>query len=245
MLAFALILAALPPPERVIPLEGETHHVQGIVIDQTSVWVTSVDRAAREAVLFRFDLKDGRRQARKVLGGEPYYHPGGMDTDGESLWIPLAEYRPASRSIIERRSTNTLDVLSSFEVPDHIGCVALFNGRLYGANWDARDIYEWSLDGKLVRKRPNPTGFGFQDLKGRGGLLVGAGMSPRETKNHSVVWLDPETLAVRRQILAGETDRRVAFVNEGLDIRDGYLYLLPEDGPSRLYMWQLASLPER
>ena len=30
------------------------------------------------------------------------YHPGGIDYDGRHIWVPVAEYRPNSRSIIYR-----------------------------------------------------------------------------------------------------------------------------------------------
>lgn len=241
-LAFLLQLAPLPAPSLVLALEGETHHVQGILVDGGGLWVTAVDRERREAILFQFDIATGRRMNRILLAREPYFHPGGLDGDGESLWIPLAEYRPGGRSIIERRSKKDLSVLQRFEAPDHIGCVALLAGRLYGANWDAQDIYEWSLRGEFIRKRSNPTGYRFQDLKGRAGRLVGAGMAPKGSDAHAIVWLDPAQLAVWRTLPAGATSRGVPFVNEGLDVTHSHLYLLPEDTPSRLFVWELGRL---
>ena len=52
-------------------------------------------------------------------------------------------------------------------------------------------------------------------------------------------WLDPETLEVKRQIVTGATDRGVAYTHEGMAVRDGVLYLLPEDEPSRLFRYRL------
>jgi hypothetical protein len=37
----------------------------------------------------------------------------------------------------------------------------------------------------------------------------------------------------------GLTDRGVRFSNEGMAIRDGILFLLPEDDPSRLFRYRL------
>ena len=50
---------------------------------------------------------------------------------------------------------------------------------------------------------------------------------------------DPETLVVKRQIVTGATDRGVAYTHEGMAVRDGILYLLPEDEPSRLLRFKL------
>ena len=36
------------------------------------------------------------------LGEGTIYHPGGIDFDGKFIWVPVAEYRPNSRSIIYR-----------------------------------------------------------------------------------------------------------------------------------------------
>ncbi|MBC8167696.1 MAG: hypothetical protein H7Y20_17735, partial [Bryobacteraceae bacterium] len=47
-------------PLRVLALQGETHHVQGIDTDGVHLWVTAVDRPTRKGYLFEFALKDGR-----------------------------------------------------------------------------------------------------------------------------------------------------------------------------------------
>jgi len=36
------------------------------------------------------------------------YHPGGMDYDGEHIWVSVAEYRPNSKRNIYRVDPNTL-----------------------------------------------------------------------------------------------------------------------------------------
>ncbi len=41
---------------RTVQLSGTTHHVQGIDFDETRLWVTSVDRAARKGYLQEFSL---------------------------------------------------------------------------------------------------------------------------------------------------------------------------------------------
>ena len=60
------------------------------------------DRDAGEGVghLFKVDLRTGHEGtllASTTLGEGTMYHPGGIDFDGTSLWVPVAEYRPDSR----------------------------------------------------------------------------------------------------------------------------------------------------
>jgi hypothetical protein len=232
-------LSSLPAPERVLALQGETHHVQGIALDGGGLWVTAVDRAQRQGLLLRFDLASGKPLLRLSSGEGERFHPGGFDLDATSLWIPAAEYKPLSSAWIERRDRHTGALLSRFETTDHIGAIARLPDRLLGANWDARRFYEWTTDGKLIRVRDNPTPWRFQDLKFRDGLLVGAGVGPKGSNQHAIVWLDPKTLQVRKLLPAGATDRGVPFPNEGLDLRDGRLFLLPEDTPSRLFTFSI------
>ncbi|MBA3975984.1 MAG: hypothetical protein C0504_17395 [Candidatus Solibacter sp.] len=237
-----LICSSLLPaqrPERVIALEGETHHVQGIALVGGRFLVTSVDRPGREGWLMEFD-GDGKRVRDLKIHDGAMYHPGGFDADGESVWIPVAEYRPKSRSVIQRRSAASFEVMSSFAVPDHIGAVAVGGDRLYLANWDARTIYEYSFDGRLIRARANPTAYRFQDLKMRDGVLAGAAPAgDGEKGGGAVVWMDPETLAVTGVRPVGRTDRGTPLVQEGIELRDGRVYLLPEDTPSRVFVYGL------
>lgn len=238
-LALALLPVQQPALDRIIPLQGETHHVQGIDLDGQRLWVTSVDTKTRQGYLHEFRLPSGHAVRTVPSGAGARSHPGGIATDKLSIWIPAAEYRRDSTTTIERRDKRTLRLISSFEVQDHIGCIAATNNRLYGANWDARQIYEWDLQGNLLSRRDNPTGNRFQDLKFIGGELVGAGLFG---ETGGIDWLDPVTLTTRRRITLGKTDRGVKFTNEGMALRRGRLYLLPEDGPSRLFVFRL---PER
>jgi len=227
-------------PNRVVALEGETHHVQGVAVIEGRFLVTSVERAAGRGWLMEFDSGGKRLRAVAIQRGT-MIHPGGFDIDDESVWIPVAEYRPKSRSRIERRSLATFELISAFEVPDHIGALALSPDRMYLANWDARQVYEYSLDGKLIRVRDNPTGYRFQDWKYRYGTLAGSALAGKGSGGAAAVWIDPETLDVIEVRRAGRTERGVPFVNEGMDIRDGRAYLLPEDTPSRVFVVELMT----
>jgi hypothetical protein len=225
-------------PERVIDLEGATHHVQGVAMVDGRFLVTSVERAAGRGWLMEFDGAGKKLRAVEIQNGT-MFHPGGFDVDESSVWIPVAEYRAKSRSRIERRSLEKLELVSSFDVPDHIGALALGSDRMYLANWDARQVYEYTLDGKLIRVRDNPTGRRFQDWKMRYGTLTGSAPAAKGAAGGFVVWLDPETLAVTEERAVGRTDRGVSMANEGMDVRDGRAYFLPEDTPSRIFVVNL------
>lgn len=227
---------------RSISLEGETHHVQGIAVDGNRLWVTSVDRAAGKGWLFEYDLESGKRLRAVEISQDELIHPGGFDHDEDSLWIPVAEYRPASRTVIQQRSKETLELRASFEVPDHIGALAVVPEGLLLANWDARKFYLYSRDGKLLWSRPNPNPTRYQDIKRRYGAIVASGLVARGSEARAVVeWLDPETLRPLNREALGRTDRGVPYTNEGMDLRDGRLYLLPEDAPSRLFVFRIES----
>jgi hypothetical protein len=215
-----------------VALEGNTDHVQGIVVDGPTLWVTSVDRGASKGWLFEYELATGKRLRAVELQQGTMFHPGGFDAGDDSLWIPVAEYRPSSRAVIQKRNKLTLAVEAQFEVPDHIGCLTLSGGKLVGANWDARKFYEWSPDGKQLSVRANPNKTRYQDIKQRYGTLIASGAV--------VEWLDPETLLPLDRFDPGRTDRNTPYANEGMDQRDNLLYFLPEDAPSRLFVFRLG-----
>ena len=218
-------------------LVGPTHHVQGIDIEGDVVWVSAVDKATHKGFLSRFNWKTGERLATVEVQDGERYHPGGLQLAGESLWLPVAEYRRESTAWIQKRNKLTLALESQFPVADHIGCVAVSNGVIWGGNWDSRHLYRWRPDGTLIDKRANPTATGFQDLKIHDGSLIGSGVKTPAVG--AIEWLHPESLAVQRSISTGRTDRGVRYTNEGMAIEKGILYLLPEDDPSRLFRFRL------
>ena len=231
-----LLAAALV---QTITLQADVHHVQGIVVDGDHLYVTSVDRDAHKGLLSEFSLPSGKLTRTVEIQQGDLYHPGGLDHDATSLWIPVAEYRANSRAVIQRRSKKTLELLSSFEVPDHIGALALSPESVYLVNWDARDFYNYSLAGRLLSKSPNPNETRYQDIKFREGVVVTSGLHPKPTPGGAVEWLKPETLAATRKLDFQLTDRGTPYNNEGMDLVGDRLYLLPEDSPSRLFAFSI------
>ncbi len=236
--AAAVAPARLEDLERleVVVLDAALDHVQGIDVEADSLWVSSVDRTAKKGYLHLFDRASGRLRAQVSLERGARYHPGGLALDGDSIWVPVAEYVRNGTTLIQRRDKRSLELQAEFEVADHIGCVAA-GENLVGGNWDSRIFYSWSRDGRQLRRRDNPSPNAYQDLKLAGGQLVASGkLTPDQG---AIDWLDTGSLALVRRIVTGKTDRAVLFTNEGMAVRDGKLYLLPEDGPSRLFVFRL------
>lgn len=219
----------------VTELENRTHHVQGIAVDGSKLWVSSVGE--REGFLHQFEMATGKHLATQTVQEGKRFHVGGIDHAGGSLWVPAAEYRKESSSTVLQVDMRTLAVRNRFEVDDHIGCLAVMGDRLIGGNWDSRQFYTWDEACKLLEKRTNPHAVAYQDLKFHGGMLVASGNLSRD--EGAIDWLDPATLELRQRIRCGKTDRGVRFTNEGMAVADGRLYLLPEDGPSRVFSFRL------
>jgi len=222
---------------RVLNLKGTTHHVQGIDTDAERLWVTSVNAPSRKGYLHEFSVKTGESlRAAEIQDGERF-HPGGMASDANSLWIPVAEYRAKSTSVIQRRNKRTLALEYQFPVPDHIGCIAVTPELLIGGNWDSREFYVWNHRGELLRQIPITTANAYQDMKFSAGHIVAAGLLGDRTG--AIDWLDLSSMKLVHRLTAGNTDRGVSYTHEGMAIDGDELLLLPEDGPSRLFVFRL------
>src|SRR5262249_40175425 len=147
-------MEGLPPPEhlgvpQVLALKGEMFHVQGIEVDDNFIYVTSVDTRRKRGFLHKL-TRAGTFVAQLDLTDGERYHPGGIARDGESIWVPVAEYTPEGSSKILQIDRTTLKTVSSFVVHDHIGAVTANATAVYGANWDARRFYEWDHGGREI-----------------------------------------------------------------------------------------------
>jgi uncharacterized protein DUF6454 len=222
---------------RTTALAGETFHVQGIEVDGSTLWVTSVDTKAKRGLLFEYRLPEGRLVRSVEIHDGERYHPGGLMASGDSLWIPVAEYRRASTAVIQRRNKRTLALEGHFLVDDHIGAIAVTPEGLVGANWDARDLYVWDRNGNLSRKVANSSGIAIQDMKFDGNRLIGGGLRP--DKSGEIVWMKWPSLEIEKRLPVGRTDRDVVYTHEGIAIRGDKLWFLPEDGPSRLFEFRM------
>ncbi len=147
------------------PLKFNAHHTQGVVKLGDNFYMTAVevkrwpvryskpggkyDRDTGEGIghLLKFNGQ-GELLEDVILGEGPVYHPGGLDSDGRYLWIPVCEYRPFGPSIIYKVDIQTMKPVKAFTVDDAIGAVAVDpeSGVLLGANWGSRGFYRWSMD---------------------------------------------------------------------------------------------------
>jgi hypothetical protein len=149
-----------------IKLKFPTFHTEGIAFAGDRVFLSAVqiltptipyptpidgyDRSAGTGIghLFVMDRR-GNLIKDIVLGEGRMYHPGGIDFDGKNVWVPVAEYRPDSRSIIYRVDAKTLKVHKQFEADDHFGGIVLdkTTGHLVGNTWASRRFAEWDVKG--------------------------------------------------------------------------------------------------
>jgi hypothetical protein len=135
-----------------------TFHPQGMVKIGETFFVSSVevkDRAAGVGVGHLFKIgSTGRLITDLTLGEGPIYHPGGIDYDGKSIWVPVAEYRPDSRSMVYRVDPATMAAVEMLRVADHIGAIVHNSDdhTLHGISWGSRRFYRWTLgrDGKVT-----------------------------------------------------------------------------------------------
>lgn len=211
-----------------VPLRFDTYHVQGLDLTERFYFVTSVDTKLRRAWLFVIDRQSGRLSSKMDVTDGPLIHPGGIQFDGEYLWLPNAEYRRESRTMIYGIDPNRPEIRRLFEVDDHIGAMAS-DGKnlLYGVNWDAAHFYTWDFDGYQLGKVDSPTSIAYQDIKYCGGKLLCSG----HQEGQSVIdIIDPETWSSVRRIDLPRDRWKTNLCREGMAF-DGNLYFLPDDGP--------------
>lgn len=221
--------------EAVIAIAVDLHHVQGIDVEDGVLWVSSVEAKAGKGYLSRVDLKTGKLLLQVQVQQGKRIHPGGIMLDGESIWIPVAEYDRDGPTNMERRNKRTLELEASFEVDDHIGCVAVGMDRVYGGSWSSRTLYEWTREGKQLRKVANPQLTSWQDMKMDGAFLMGSGQLGRQ--KGAVDWVSLADFSLVKQLETHATDRGYSYAHEGMTLRGGKLYFLPEDAPSRLFVF--------
>jgi len=179
------------PLMRSVPIRFRTYHPQGMVKIGEEVFVSSVevktpperfaqpdgrhDRDPGEGAghLFKIDMA-GNLLADLPLGEATMYHPGGIDYDGADIWIPVAEYRPDSRSIVYRVNPKTMKATEVFRFADHLGAVVrdVDDRALHAVSWGSRRFYRWALtvDGRVAGSEPrrslNPSHYlDYQDCK--------------------------------------------------------------------------------
>lgn len=269
-----------------LDLKFNTHHPQGLVKIGEFFFLSSVevtrptrhylqpqdgydrDPGAGIGHLFKFDAA-GNLLADLKLGEGTIYHPGGIDYDGRHIWVPVAEYRPHSRSIVYRVDPHKMIATEVFRYPDHIGGIVhnTIDNTLHGVSWGSRAYYRWTLSARArvtnsgipreKLRRPNPAFYiDYQDCKyvGRGEMLCG-GLSNYRTGQTggriSLGGLELVDLTSHRPIHQLPVELRT---ESGLPMTQNpfwvepaehvlRFYFLPEDRESTLYVYQVDEGP--
>ncbi len=164
-----------------IPVQFPTFHPQGMVKIGEDFFFSTVDirtptkrfaqlqdgydRDTGDGVgyVYRMD-KTGKLVGSVKLGEGSIYHPGGMDFDGRYLWVPVAEYRPNSHSIVYRIDPTTMKAEEMFRFNDHVGGIVhnTDDKSLHGVSWGSRRLYAWPIDGN---GKPTNLGTKPEDLR--------------------------------------------------------------------------------
>jgi hypothetical protein len=151
--------------EGATPLRFDAGHPQGMVRVEGRWWISTVDLPTTSGSVLVVD-DDGTLLDRVPVGDEVRFHPGGLDHDGEALWVASSEYRPRSTAVVERLATTTtgagpLRPEPAFAVADHVGAVVRLgpDGDLVGWTWGSRRFLRWRTDGTPVAEARNPGHF--------------------------------------------------------------------------------------
>lgn len=241
---------------------GDTFFLSSVeIIEPTQRYETPQDGYDRttgvgRGLVFRMNM-DGELLDTIELGEGDIYHPGGIDFDGQYLWVPVAEYRPNSDSIIYRVDVKTLEATEVFRFPDHIGGIVhdTETGRLHAVSWGSRRLYSWELDADLnvvdTHAEPvaNKQGYvDYQDCQYVGGSLMlcsgiagysgGFALGGIELVDLTIdtpVWQVPV-------VRATETGRPMTQNPFWFETTDAGLraYFVPEDNTSHLYVYDIA-----
>jgi len=154
-------------PSGQIPLSFPTFHPQGMVKIGDYFYITSVeitkptqkydkprdgydrDTGEGKGHLFKVDAA-GNLLEDIALGEGSIYHPGGIDYDGQSIFAPVAEYRPNSSAIVYKVDPGAMKAEEVFRYKDHLGGVIHDTEKrtLNALSWGSRRFYAFQLDDK-------------------------------------------------------------------------------------------------
>lgn len=270
-----------------VPLKFDAHHPEGIVrlgdhFVLSTVEVTEptqryqppgtiidgTDRTPGKGIghLIAFDGQGNQLADQRVDDGANIYHPGGLDYDGDDLWVAVAEYRPNKPSILYKVDPRTLVPQEVLRTADHIGGIVhdTERDRVLGLNWGSRTAYDWKLRhrGAMLRAQVmNPSHFidyqdckylgeprGFRDpmmlCSGIAGLRhPGPDGQPVNYDLGGVALVDVTTMRPLNEVPFQEyTDQRQVATRNAIDVQivDGRLrlFLVADDDDSDLLVYE-------
>ncbi len=264
------------PPLRVTG-QAARAHTQGLEVQGGRYYVTArrEDVQPKGALLLRtepaltnwdvWDITPATTAAAKTA----LDHPGGMQSDGKRLWIPIAESKPKSHSRIcvfplaAMVAGQPLQPAFEFPVNDHIGAVAVTADLdfVLGANWDTESVYVWDLPGNLKRTLTGSalamrrlglaagpggqTGVAVQDWKAIGDRLFASGLnraSAVQAMSSRSCWLSFTNFLAPdfgSRVVALPLQGRTELCREAMAVAEGRIYFLPEDLGASNRLFQL------
>ena len=186
----------------------------------------------------------GKEKRRLELCDGARYHPGGLASDGNVIYVPVSEYRPDSSCDIYKVDAETFEVIGDpVRFPDHVGALSLDpeRERIYGMSSAARTIFVWDYEWNLLYMNVNPVeNVHYQDMDFVGGnTLACSGFSTFELGGEPVeiggidlidaaTWLPYHRIMVTTKT---ETGRLLVFnaFSYKLIYPDLYLFFIPDD----------------
>jgi Family of unknown function (DUF6454) len=255
-----------------IDLQFNTYHPQGMTKIGDLYYMSSVeiiekpvkydkprdgyDRTPGKGIGHLFVFNNQGKLLKDIeLGEGDMYHPGGIASDGESIWVSVAEYRPNSESIIYKVDPKTMKPQEMFRTNDHIGGILRDekNGILKAVSWGSRTFYEFSEKGKILSKKKNPSHFiDYQDCEGAGKenmICSGITELPQQGSNTAkyelggLALLDMKTMGIKYELpislfsSQGHTVTRNPVYLERTD-QTLKLFTVPDDDNSSMFVYE-------
>lgn len=118
--------------------------------------MTTVDPRAARGFVLGFDADGTRTDTIDVTDGARI-HPGacGLDAD-DLLWVPVAEYRPASSTLVVTIAPDGT-VTPRFGFDDHLGLLAPRpDGLVVAGTWGSRTLLLLDRAGTVIARVDNP-----------------------------------------------------------------------------------------
>jgi hypothetical protein len=239
---------------RSIPLHFETDHPQGVLRVGERYFLSTVripttpsgepDKTAEGRGFLIEVAQGGEEKARLELCDGKVYHPGGLASDGQFIYVPVSEYRPDSSCHIYRIDVETFQVVGQpIRFPDHIGALSVDQERrrIFGMSWASATIYIWDLEWNLLYVNHNPIqNVGYQDMDFVGGNTLACGGVSKHPLGDSEVeiggldlinattWLPEHRIMVTTRTKTGRLLSNNAFSHR-LIYPDLFLFFIPDD----------------
>jgi hypothetical protein len=260
-------LEVIPLPSLQIDGQAARAHTQGLEVVGAQYYVTARLETVlpKRAILLRTEPQGTRWDSWDITPANPegasthLDHPGGMQSDGKRLWIPVAQSVRHGRSVIRvfalerlmpgRQAAPELD----FDVADHIGAVGVMTNQqlVFGASWDTETIYVWNFEGRLQRTLTGPelisrnlgavpgqgghAGVAVQDWKAVGDRLFASGLfrdpaaATVSPRSRLLVFARFLDPVFECQMISLPIRESTELGREAMAISAGFVHFLPED----------------